>query len=81
MDKYQRYTVTVRTNDRSKADAIIDKHDQLCEFDELVWSSEHKEVDGSITITYRVAPIIYEDLEKIIDEFKQNGILVLKVGH
>jgi hypothetical protein len=39
--------------------------------------SAQKNSNGGYTTTYWIKPYIYEDLERITDEFKQNGIQVL----
>lgn len=77
MDFYNRHNVTVRTYDQDKADAIMMKYKDKEYFDEYLGSYAERNDDGSVTITYRVAPYISEELEEIKNEFRDNGIQVM----
>ena len=69
---YRAYDVTVRKEDRDMAITILELHD----VDEIE-CSEEKQRDGSIAITYRIRPYLCEDIDDIVNEFKQNGIQIL----
>ena len=74
---YKGYYITVRTDNRYRVDAILDRHDRLGEIDRIDSVCGQRNADGTVSITYRIAPYIYEDLEAIMDEFKRKGIRVL----
>lgn len=78
MDKYQVYDVKIRKDDREKADAILWKHYDNGDFDDItigVITSYDRE--GNDVITYRIAPYLYEDFETIKKEFKEAGIRII----
>ena len=79
MDFYNFHNVKIRALvfGRMKADEILESHDRHGDIDRYYISHEEKDSDGFYTVTYRIAPIVYEDLEKIKNEFEQNGIQVL----
>lgn len=78
MDQYRVHDVKIRKSDRNKADAILWEHYDKGDLDDFtVDVIVHKDRDGNDVITYRIKPYIYEDLETIINEFKQAGIEVL----
>ena len=68
---YRAYDVTVRKEDREKADMILEQYD----VDEIT-CSETSHSDGSSTITYWIRPYLCEDVDDIINEFKQANILI-----
>jgi hypothetical protein len=79
MDKYRVHNVTIRKEDRDKADAIIEKHYLAGDIDEVYTEKRAAHVDGELimTVSYWISPYICEDLQIIIDEFKQEGIQII----
>lgn len=76
MDLYKKYSVTIHGEDHAKADDILTKHWFAGDIDDI-GGTRQKNSDGGITITYWIAPYVYEDFESIVNEFKENGIQVL----
>lgn len=74
MDLYRRYCVRIWDDDRNKADDILTKH--AYDIDNISVSSE-KNSNGLNAIRYWITPYIYEDLEKIVNEFKEAGIQIV----
>lgn len=79
MDFYQIHDVTIQTGifGRIRAEEILKSHERRGDIDRYYIAHKEKDSDGIMTIRYRIAPIIYEDFEKIVDEFNQNGIWVI----
>ena len=72
MDLYQKYSITVKAEDRAKADDILAKHWFAGDLDD-VGGTTHKNSSGFV-ITYWIRPYLYEDYEAILNEFKEAGI-------
>lgn len=79
MDKYRYYYVEIRQIDHSKALPILEEHDRNGDIDEMNYTCDFKSIDGKRVrvVNYRICPYIYEDLETILNEFKQAGIQIL----
>lgn len=78
MDKFQVHDVRIRKDDREKADAILWKHYDNGDLDEVTIDVIiHKDREGNDVITYRIAPYLYEDFETIIKEFIEAGIRII----
>lgn len=73
MEQYQKYSVTIKAEDRTKADDILLKHWYAGDLDD-VGGTMHKNSDGGWAVTYWIRPYIYEDYEAILNEFKEAGI-------
>lgn len=73
---YQVYDVKIRKEDREKADTILLKHWHNGDIDTIT-GDEMKNSDGTIVVTLWIVPYIYEDLETIKEELKQEGIQLL----
>ena len=71
MSKYRVYSITVWKEDSNKADAIIKKYRENNYFDDM-----HVE-NRSHTVVYWLNLHVSDDLEKIINKFKEAGIQVL----
>ena len=69
---YRVYNVTIRKNDLVKAEKILLKHWNDGDIDAMRCDNNSED-----EVTYWINPYIYEDLETIMDEFKQVGIQVL----
>ena len=80
MDRYWSYNVEIKTDNFSRADAIIKYHDSQGEFDNYCLTYKIKESDGMYTVGYRIAPYIYEDLCTIIGKLRDAGVQVTKVS-
>ena len=78
MEKFQVHDVKIRKDDREKADAILWKHYDKGDLDDVtVDVIIHQDRDGNDVITYRIAPYLYEDFETIVKEFKEAGIRMM----
>ena len=77
MDRYRMYDVHVRVDDVNKPAAILNKHMRHGNIDYYEISYMFKESNGLNAIGYRIAPIIYEDLEIIKNDLKEAGIQIL----
>ena len=73
MDLYQKHSVTIKVEDRTKADDIITRHWHKGDLDDA-GGTMHQNSAGERMITYWIAPYIYEDYEAILNEFKEAGI-------
>lgn len=69
---YRVYNVTIRRNDLVKAEKILLKHWNDGNIDAMRCDN-----NSGDEVTYWINPYIYEDLENIMNEFKQVGIQVL----
>lgn len=76
MDFYRPYYIEVMSKDESKVDDILDRHDAMGDLDDYSYGRSYKDKDGIYWTQYRIAPIIYEDLEIILREFERAGIQV-----
>ena len=68
---YRAYDITIRKEDRTKVDAILEQYD----VDDITYSEE-KHSDGSVTITYWIRPYLSIDIDDIVNGLKQNGIQI-----
>ena len=68
---YRFHIVKIRREDVEKAEKILTEHDEIGDIHHI-----NVEVRPE-AITFWIAPYIYEDFEKIIDEFKLAGIQIL----
>ena len=75
MDLYKGYDVHILAKDEDKAREIIELHDRKGDVDDYTIEFIYDSKRGW-TVTFRIKPIIYEDLETIIDEFRKAGIQV-----
>lgn len=73
---YRVHDVKISKADREKADTILLKHWHSGDID-TVECNETNYSDGTIAVTYRIRPYIYEDLEAIKNEFQREGIQLL----
>lgn len=71
---YRVHSVTIQKEDEAAANLIL--HDHEYDYDDIRVTSENTS-DGTATITYWIKPYIYEDFEKIVNEFEENGIRVM----
>lgn len=77
MDQYRAYYINIRESDVSKVNDILIRHDAMGDLDDYTYCSvPYTDEAGNRWVTYKIKPYIYEDLETIIGEFKQAGILV-----
>lgn len=70
---YRLHDVTINGKYRDEANTIIKKHIDAGDIDKIYAARDY--VKGNIT--YWITPYIYEDLETIMDEFKEAGIQIL----
>ena len=71
---YQGHMITIKQKDLPEAMKIILEHEG--DFDKITrFTSRHK--DDNWEITFKLHPYIYEDFEKVKNEFIKNGIQVL----
>lgn len=68
---YRFHNVKIMREDVEKAEKILTVHDEIGDIHHI-----NVEVRPD-AISYWIAPYIYEDLEKIVDEFKLAGIQIL----
>jgi hypothetical protein len=73
---YRVHNVVIPKADRVKADLILEKHWMKGDIDAITCDSVPRS-NGETTIAYWIAPYLCEDLQIIVDEFKQEGIRVM----
>ena len=71
MSKYRAHRIKVRKEDSKKAEMILEKYQRKIYFDDILFWGD------SNTVTYCLYPYISDDLEEVLNEFKQAGIQVL----
>lgn len=69
---YRRYFIKIQKDDVDKADTVLVNRMDNGDLDYY----EFRRWDEGVTLCV-IAPIIYEDLETILDEFKKAGIQIL----
>lgn len=76
---YRVHNVTIRADDRDKADAILEKHYHIGNIDATVIADGVTKDGGELisTVCYWISPYIYDDFERIVNEFKQEGIRIM----
>jgi ABC-type transport system substrate-binding protein len=69
---YRVYDVKIRREDLVKAEKILLKHWNNGDIDAMRCDN-----NSGDEVTYWINPYVYEDLEEVVNEFKQAGIQVL----
>ena len=71
MSKYRVHSIKVRKEDSEKAEMILDKYQKKNYFDDIRYLGD------SNTVIYWFNPYLSDDIDTIMDEFKEAGIQIL----